>query len=247
MSKNNTSIPVRLIHLADVSFQTEHQDNLQRALDEVQLSESRFDALVVTGDIAARADKSTYQAFTNVITDEGVPVYGLPGNHDNARLFQDVVEGDNLHLENVIEIGGWNILFLDRILGAGLKHVTVDHMEKIAALLDSKPDTPVLVFSRYYKIEETDAENVSMESLRELKLVLELLSSRPQVKALVCAHAYVSCFEDSISGLTLLATPTACSDSRLADDSGYRRLDLYPDGTLISNVIHHAAPAQKTA
>lgn len=246
MRNKSTSIPVRLIHLADVSFQTEHQENLQRALDEVQLREARFDTLIVTGDIAAQADKNTYQAFSEVITEEGVPVYGLPGNHDNARLFQDVVADDKLHLDNVIEIGGWNILFLDRVLGAGLKHVTVDHMEKIAALLDSKPDTPVLVFSRYYKIAQSDADNVSMESLREYKLVLELLSSRPQVKALVCAHAYESGFEDSISGLTLLATPTACSTDGV-DDSGYRRLDLYPDGNLISNVIHHAAPVQKTA
>lgn len=247
MSNNKRSIPIRLIHLADVSFETENQSNLQRALDEVQLSESRFDALIVTGDIAPQADARTYQAFAEVISDEGVPVYGLPGTDDDAGLFQDAISDDKLQLENMIELGGWNILFLDRILGAGLTHVTVAHMEKIAKLLDSKPDTPVLVFSRYYKIAESQASKVSMESLRELKLVLDLLSSRPQVKALVCAHAYVSSFEDKISGLTLLATPAACAASNAVDDSGYRRIDLYPDGTLLSNVIHHDSPVQKTA
>lgn len=247
MSQSNTSIPARLIHLADVSFDRASQPMLQSSLDELQLSESRFDALVVTGNIAATVDANTYQAFAETISDEGVPVYGLPGKQDDAGLFANAIDDNNLHLDSVIEIGGWTILFLDRILGAGLTHVTVAHMEKIAALLDSKPDSPVLVFSRHYKLDDSQAEQVSMESLRELQLVLELLSSRPQVKALVCCHAYVSTYEDKVSGLTLLATPPACAVDGEADDSGYRRLDLYPDGRLLSQVVQHAAPVRKTA
>ena len=59
MKKSKANKPIRLIHLADASYAENKRGVLQIALDEVQLRESRFDALVVTGDIAARSDAAS--------------------------------------------------------------------------------------------------------------------------------------------------------------------------------------------
>jgi len=193
MTKSNPNRPVRLIHLADASYAANKRSELQTALDEVQLRESRFDALIVTGDIAARPDEESYQGFAETIGAEGVPVYGVPGEHDDPRLFERSAQQDNLHHESVVKVANWTILFLDRILGSGLTHVTLAHIRRITQILESDPSSPVLLFSRYYSIPEGHADQVSMESLRELKSVLEMLSSCPQVKALVCCSRYTVC------------------------------------------------------
>jgi len=204
MTKSKSDIPVRLIHLADASYAANKRSELQTALDEVQLREPQFDALIVTGDIAARPDEASYQGFADTIGAEG------------------------------------------RILGSGLTHVTLGHIRKITQILDSNPESPVLLFSRYYSVSETQADQVSMESLRELKIVLEMLSLSPQVKALVCCHAYRSTFEDdNIGGLSLLATPSVSTASK--SEAGYRTLDLYPDGEIASDVIHLSTPQRKSA
>ena len=246
MKKSNANKPIRLIHLADASYAVNKRGVLQIALDEVQLRESRFDALVVTGDIAARSDAASYQSFAEAIGAEGVPVYGVPGDHDDPMLFEQATQQENLHCKSVIKVDNWTILFLDRILGQGLTRVTLAHIRKINQILDANPESPVLLFSRYYSVSEAQTEKVSMESLSEIKAVLKMLAARAQVKALVCCNAYRSTFEeDSIGDLRILPTPSVCA--KTAPDAGYRRLDLYADGSLTSDVVHLSAVQQKSA
>lgn len=245
MTNSNSNRPVRLIHLADASYAANKRGELQMALDEVQLRESCFDALIVTGDIAARPDAASYQGFAETIGAEGVPVYGVPGDHDDPMLFERSARQDNVYHESVVKVSNWTILFLDRILGSGLTHVTLAHIRKITQILDMDPESPVLLFSRYYSLPEAQAEEISMESLRELNLVLEMLSSRSQVKALVCCNSHLSTFEDSIAGLSLLSTPSVCAEDK--SESGYRGLDLFADGSVNSDVVHFSSVQRKSA
>lgn len=245
MGRRKPERPVRLIHLADMRFSEGKSAALQTVLDEIQLREPWFDGLLVTGDIAAKVDRYSYQKFVKRISAEGVPVYGLPCENDDINLLDRVASGELLHLERSVEAGNWKVLFLDRILGEDFARVPLEHIRRLMRLLDENPETPALILTRYYRIPKEQLKQMSETCFRELNLVLELISTRTQVKALVCAHAFAADLEERISGKQVLSSPPATHNGVM--EPGYRRIDLYPNGQFDSDVVLLSEAQRKTA
>ena len=65
-----------------------------RHLDETVQSINRMrplpDAVMITGDLAERGDKAGYRHFMELIKPLKMPVFILPGNHDNPSVMSDV-------------------------------------------------------------------------------------------------------------------------------------------------------------
>ncbi len=223
---------------------------LQAVLDEMQLSEPRIDALVVTGDIAQTPTPATYRRFRERLAGEGVPVYCLPGNHDDPDLLC-AAEGGPVRAPASCMLGDWRLIFLDSTCGTDRPHGELGKagLAQLAAELRAAPERPTLVLLHHPPI-PVGSPWLDAIGLRDGAALLALLRGHRQVRAVLCGHVHQA-LDRTVDGVRVLAAPSTClqfepgtAEPRYAAlPPAYRWLTLHADGGIDTGVRWVGAPA----
>lgn len=75
---------IRIVHLADLHFGTEHPAALNGAADIIH--ETKPDAIIVAGDLTQRGKRSEFEAARNWLDQFAAPRLVVAGNHDTPLL-----------------------------------------------------------------------------------------------------------------------------------------------------------------
>ncbi|HEC27207.1 MAG TPA: phosphodiesterase, partial [Gammaproteobacteria bacterium] len=106
-----------------------------RAVVGLARKEENVTGILATGDISQDGSVESYQQFSDIVKPLGVPVYWIPGNHDNSYYFHHP-ENFPLSSRSVINAGNWRILLLDSVIpGKESGHLStseLDYIEKHA-------------------------------------------------------------------------------------------------------------------
>ena len=70
-------------------------------------------ANLVTGDIADDHSAAAYDNFRRALRPYGLPVFCLPGNHDEPGLMVDLVDSDGFQYGGTAEFGGGAGVLID--------------------------------------------------------------------------------------------------------------------------------------
>jgi len=243
--------PVRIAQITDTHLYAAADGRLlgldtRHCLDRViQLAQQQngLDLIVASGDLAHDGSEAAYRQVRKQIGALGVPVYCLPGNHDEAVAIRSCLNGDRFHCTRSALAGGWQLIFLDSTLaGQEGGHLDRKELEALAQALDTYPDRPALVWLHHQPvlIGSRWLDTMAVDNREEF---LAVIDRHPQVRAVVWGHVHQA-FEQQHNDVRLLASPSTClqflpgSEDFAVDEipPGYRWLELYPDGTLETGV-----------
>ncbi len=206
----------------------------------------RADLFLHTGDLihdgAEDVEAAYYQAKRrlDVLRTPGLLV---PGNHDDPRVMERVFQTGPVRCTGHLIAGDWLFVMLDSTVpGATHGHLSPDQLQWLDDCLGANSDRHTLVGLHHHPVAVGCGwiDRIGVDNGRELFRVLD---RHEAVRAVVWGHVHQE-FDDWYGDVRLLASPSTCvqfapdSDAFRIDcrPSGYRWLDLRPDGTVRTGV-----------
>ncbi len=216
--------------------------HLHQLLQHCQREERAAAGFVLTGDLSHAGCEQSYQHLQQLFAHSPVPVYALPGNHDNKRhLYRHWHE----HCGHGIELGDWQLLMLDScVAGEEYGHISTADLNWLQLWLkhSCKQHTLIAVHHPPLALGSAWMDAIGLRNGDEL---LNLLKDYPQVKALIHGHAHQA-YEGRWETIRILGCPSSgvqflpLAREFALDEAarpGYRWLELNADGSLDTGVV----------
>ena len=201
------------------------------------------DAVIVTGDIGDDHSPGAYAVFRRTMASCGVPVWCLPGNHDDPQVMAAALAVAPFHYGGHARIGGWGIVLLDtHVPGEAAGRLSAGELLRLDATLHALADLPVLVCLHHPPV-PVGSEWLDAVGLANPRDFLDAMDRHPHVRAVLAGHVHQE-FEHQRGSVRYFTTPSTCAQfaprtPRCVMDRrppGYRRLELTEDGSLTTDV-----------
>ncbi len=173
---------------------------LQRAVASVLRLPQRPDAVVITGDLSDFGRAAEYDHLARLLEPLDMPVYLMPGNHDDrdqlrrsfpghAYMAQGVGSGG--FVQYAVRVGPLHLLTLDTCVpGASHGALCSERLAWLEAALEECRGEPVVI-ALHHPPFRTLIGHMDEIGLREGAAALETLVARhPNVERLICGHLH---------------------------------------------------------
>ena len=244
---------IHLLHLTDPHLFSDERGALagistastwRSVLEEVRGREALPDAVLVTGDLTHDQQVLTYRRLMADLQAFTVPVFVLPGNHDDVDVMGSVFppEGPVCWAPHA-RLGGWLMVMLDSTLpgspGGRLNEGELDRLERT---LREHPGQPTLVALHHQPV-PVGSDWLDAIGVDNGAALMTLLGAHPQVRVVLWGHVHQG-FDATRGSMRLLATPSTCIQFRpeqrhfTLDDAapGWRHLTLRGGGDVETRV-----------
>ncbi|CAG7857793.1 3',5'-cyclic-AMP phosphodiesterase [biofilm metagenome] len=207
-------------------------------------SSRKFDLCLLTGDLAQEPCRASYTYLLNTLQSCRIPCLCLPGNHDDFDIMQAVLNKGSVNCNKEQRLGNWQIVALNsQIRGSQGGHLSADELSFMERCLRDNTHLYTLIAVHHHCI-PSGSQWMDTMMINNADEFLNRVNRYPQVKAIVNGHIH-QVMELDINAVKILTTPSTCfqfkpdSENFSLDDTspGYRWLELYDDGTLISETV----------
>ena len=219
------------------------EQSLQAVTAEARQAHLPAELVLATGDLVHDGSADAYQRTFNHLGSLGIPVYCLPGNHDEAEALRDNIGNDLIRFTDHVLHGNWHIILLDSTQpGSEGGHLAPDALETLETRLQAAPDTHTLVCLHHQPVPMGShwLDTMAVDNPDDF---FALIDRHPQVRAIIWGHVHQE-FDRLRNTVRLLSAPSTCiqfkpgsSDFALDDTApGYRWLTLHADGRIDTGV-----------
>jgi Icc protein len=214
-----------------------------RAVIKLVAKEEGVAGILATGDLSQDGSLESYQRFEELFRELAVPIYWIPGNHDNSAHFHDVPENFPLTSRSIVEAGNWRILLLDSVLpGNNTGYLAPTELNYLKENLRDDGKHHLLVL--HHQPISCGSAWLDTMKLNNSDDFLRLITGNASVKAVIYGHIHQA-GQQQISNISFFSTPSTCFqftpdtkefslDWRMP---GYRRLWLNGDGSIKTDVV----------
>jgi len=226
---------------------------LNAVIDAIRCHQPRPELVLLTGDLVHQETAASYRRLAQALAGLGLPVYCLPGNHEDKGLLRQACDGHPLFCERQLQVGGWRLLLLDsaRPPEPG-GYLGADELAFAEGALVEHAEVPTLIALHHPPL-SVNSPWLDPMAVADGDRLLELVAGHRQVRGVVFGHIHQQ-FETSRGGVRLLGTPSTGAQFRpgvavsTADPRppGYRWLRLADDGTLATGVVRVPGLASTT-
>lgn len=245
MLVTNFAEPITILQLTDLHLMAKPKATInnidstlsfRKTLDYALKQHPNPNLILLTGDLAEEAMPASYQRLSDILAKYAVTFACLPGNHDDYQAMLAVLNQHKFNCNKQWLIGNWQILMLNtQIENASVGALSQQEMLFIKQSLAQHSDKNTLLAMHHHCI-KTNISWMDAMSLKNSQEFLALLKRNQQVKGVVMGHIHQE-INTSIGNLKLLATPATCFQFNAPRDlTGYRWLNLYPNGNLQTGV-----------
>jgi Icc protein len=201
------------------------------------------DLILATGDLVHDGTPTAYRRIFSHLKSFGIPVYCLPGNHDEAGILRDTMEGGLLHYIDHVHHRNWHFIFLNSCVpGKEGGHLEPAALQALETHLQSSPDTHTLVCLHHQPVMMASRwlDSMAVDNADEFFAIID---RHPQVRGILWGHVHQR-FDRTRKGVRLMASPSTCiqflpgSAAFAVDETapGYRWLSLFEDGRIETGV-----------
>lgn len=219
-------------------------DSLSAVLDLAQRHDWPPDFILVTGDISQDRTEKSYRLFRERMEKLAVPIYILPGNHDDSAAMEAIFRAPPVEMKRVLERNGWRLLCLNSAVpGQNGGKLAESELSFLSAQLEKAADTHVLVCMHHSPVAVGSAWLDAM-ALENSDPFFSLLDRFPQVKSVAWGHVHQG-YEGARKSIKLMGGPSTCVQFKpetavLEFDAvgpGYRKIKLFPDGRIETAIV----------
>lgn len=217
--------------------------SFEAVMDTLATESAQTDFILVTGDMAHDYSEKTYTFINDSLSRIGVPVFCLPGNHDDPDMMKQALGSQTVDVKRFFKWGPWQIIMLNSVilrqvggrLGAG-------ELALLETCLSANPVDPTMICLHHQPVPVGSAwvDEMKVANAGEF---FEIVDRFPQVKGILFGHVHQE-YDEIRNGVRLLASPatsiqfTPKTPSFIPSDQppGYRRIRLFPDGKIETDV-----------
>jgi 3',5'-cyclic-AMP phosphodiesterase len=222
---------------------------LRRAVAEINALAPRPDVIVVTGDLTDHGNADEYDHFREILGAAEVPVYVIPGNHDNREALRAAFAGDGYlpadgFLHYTVEDYPVRLVALDtNVPGSHDGELCGERLTWLDATLAAAPDRPTLVMMHHPPF-ATAIEHMDRHGLRDPASFAAVVARHPQIERVLCGHLHRTIdrrFAGTVAGTApatahqLLLDITRGSRAYFTFEPPGYQLHLWRDGGLITH------------
>lgn len=218
--------------------------SLSRLLEQAKTMDWPPDAILVTGDLIHDDSATAYEHFRQFFGDAGAPVYTLPGNHDDPKLMQAILDAPPFQYCGHADHGNWRLIFLDTWVSqqAG-GHLSDAELERLDVLLGETKDRHALVCLHHHPI-RMGSRWLDSVGLKNADAFLRIIESNANVRAVIWGHVHQES-DQTRGGVRYMSSPSTGSQFLPGHDDfkldnrppGYRWLELAPNGGIDTGVV----------
>ena len=259
--------PIRLVQFTDLHLYGPAEGRLrgvatlpalEATLASARAQEPPCHALLLTGDLV-QDDPTGYEHVRQIFGSSTVPVYCIPGNHDEPGPMRAALNVPPFQIGGTAEHGGWLIVLLDSYQhGMASGRLAPGELARLDAALAAHREHHALVCLHHHPVAVASRwlDTVGLENSDAL---FDVLDAHRNVRAVLWGHVHQA-FDATRAGVRLLGTPSTCAQFKPGSDHfaidprppAYRWLELHADGRLETAVVWvaqaaAAAPARARA
>jgi Icc protein len=217
-------------------------ESLQRVIQRSREEWWPVDLLLATGDLVHDASPAGYAQIHAMLSSFDVPVFCLPGNHDDPDLMRRCLTGGQVRSDRVCDHADWRFIMLDSVIpgedGGRLSASELGALERALA----ETDRHTLICMHHQPVEVGSAWIDTM-AIENPGAFFEVVDRHPLVRGVLWGHVHQT-FERERNGVRLMASPSTCvqfapqvDDFQVDEEPpGFRLLALLPDGSIRSEV-----------
>lgn len=243
---------VNLIQITDTHIQAEPDDNfdgintrqsLGAVLQYIRKNSMPCDAVLVTGDLVHDPVAKAHAALAALLQQLDVPVFCIPGNHDDPALMEQYLNSGNISTTKHLLFTHWQLCLLNTWLpGTHAGRLQQDELRFLDNALGNNPDKYALVVLHHppVPIDSPWMDNMRLENPDDLFSVIDRY---PAVRGIIWGHIHQE-FSSRHGDIQLLATPSTCVQFMPKADEykkdmqppGYRILKLHKSGKIDTHI-----------
>jgi Icc protein len=239
-----------MANLEDTLHNLNTYHTLAQVLSQLSQDDRDYQLILATGDIAHRPNLAVYQHFYQWLTAYQLPLHWLPGNHDDAKLMQQVKKIKAMpgvaktDLLKSVLIANWQLILLDSTVpGQVAGQLNQQQLSILNKQLAIHPQRFALIALHHQPVTIGTPwlDTIGLINASEL---FQVIDCNPQVKGIIWGHVHQG-FDKQRQGVRLLAAPSTCFQFKpgsptfaLDDDCqpGYRWLELATDGNIATGI-----------
>jgi 3',5'-cyclic-AMP phosphodiesterase len=209
----------------------------------IQRDQNALDLLLATGDLSQDASPASYQYLAEHFDSMRLPLFWLPGNHDDPALMREWLRGEMIFPAKQIAIGNWNILLLDStIAGESSGHLAPAQIDFLQTTLAAERQAHVLVCLHHQAL-PAGSEWIDQLGLQPAEQLADIVKKHANVRAVLWGHVHQS-LDQRRDGIDWMSTPSTCMQFKPGSKTfaldtlapGYREIELHANGRVVSSV-----------
>ncbi len=248
---------IRLLQISDTHFGCDPgfefdgvnpRRSLACLIAQIRRQDPVVDAFLATGDLSHDASPESYLALRDALQPLETPVFCIPGNHDDPETMQRYLTGGWVACPEAVQLGDWHLLLLSTHLpGSQGGRLGAGRLGALDAALSAQPQRHALVVMHHPPM-PIGSPWMDAMGLQDGEDFFAVLDRHPQVRAVLWGHIHQE-IEAQRKGVRLWGAPSTCVQFKPGatryelDDrpAGHRRLILYSDGRILTQVVRQAS------
>jgi 3',5'-cyclic-AMP phosphodiesterase len=169
-------------------------DNFYKVIEEIKRDTAvKPDLFLLTGDLSQDESEVSYGKIVTSFEFFNIPVYWIPGNHDNVEVMSKVFSQSSIfHRVSELQLKFFNIFFIDtKLHGKDEGYLSEeelnflhDHLKKTIA--DNKP---TIIVMHHHPI-KTETPLIDAFILKNAEDFWGVINKFSQVKLIICGHVH---------------------------------------------------------
>ena len=203
-----------------------------------------MDLALVTGDLVHDTSAAGYSCLHQRLATLGIPVYCLPGNHDEPAIMAKWLEGNPVSAPALVEQNNWLIVLLDsKLPGSEGGHLDETQLAHLESCLAAHPAKHALVCLHHQPVSvgSTWIDTMELDNADEFFTIID---RHPQVRGILWGHIHQT-YDSKRNGVPLMGTLSTCFQFTPREEGfgiakeppGCRWLVLLPDGTIKTGIL----------
>ncbi len=248
--------PLRIVQISDIHLFGDKnksllgvntQASLEAALALLRANEKNFDLIIISGDLSQDASKESYLRLADMFKEFPVPVYYVAGNHDDSDVMKKIYPLGNITHHRHIVLKQWHIILLDSHIQKSVEgRLAPDQLHFMEHCLQMYPEHHAIVVFHHQPI-PVGSKWLDNIGLKNADVLWPILANFPHMHTILFGHVHQQ-QEGVKNGIRYYSTPSTCiqfkrNSAEFALEElppGYRWIELYPDGTLKTDVVRAA-------
>ncbi|MCD6039662.1 MAG: cpdA 3 [Gammaproteobacteria bacterium] len=216
-------------------------------LNLVKSATSPPDLILLTGDLTQDHSEASYQHVVDAFKTASIPIYYVPGNHDDAKIMKRILPCAIFPTSKHIILDQWQLILLDSQKPQAVEgYLNRSELDFLETCLQQHPERHAIIVFHHQPIPvgATWLDKLGLTNAEELWAILQRYS---HVHTILFGHVHQE-HQGEKKGIKYFSTPSTCIqfkrncvDFALEElPPGYRWVDLYPHGELKTAVCRAA-------
>jgi len=253
MSEGGQPSPLTLLQISDTHLHATVDSRMRgvntfdtfRAVLHAAHTSERWpvDAILVSGDVVQDESRAGYERFREEMATLDVPVFSLPGNHDDPKLMDEILSTAPFQFCGTARLGRWSLVLLNSFLtGEDAGGLGPRRLEALRHALRDNVNQHVLVCLHHQPV-KMGSHWLDGVGLRDADNFLRIVDAADNVRGVLWGHVHQA--SDRWRGnIRLLSAPSTGSQFLPGSDffaidsrpPGMRWLELFADGNIETSV-----------